>query len=159
MKHTKRIVSVLLAVLILMGVFPYSAFAESENTPKEEVVYVNLNADGSVKEINVVNIFNLDENGRIIDYGRYESLRNMTSVDKIGYSGETVTIDAKAGKLYYEGKMEKNIMPWNISLRYYMDGKEYSASEIAGKSGALKIAMKILFHFVFIKNSAGSRRY
>lgn len=143
MKHTKRIVSVLLAVLILMGVFPYSAFAESENTPKEEVVYVNLNADGSVKEINVVNIFNLDENGRIIDYGRYESLRNMTSVDKIGYSGETVTIDAKAGKLYYEGKMEKNIMPWNISLRYYMDGKEYSASEIAGKSGALKIAMKI----------------
>lgn len=143
MKHTKRIVSVLLAALLIIGILPLSAFAASENTPKEEVVYINLNADGSVKEINVVNIFDLDENGQIIDYGKYESLRNMTTTDKIGYSGETVTIDAKAGKLYYEGKLDNNVMPWNIAIRYYMDGKEYSASEIAGKSGALKITMKI----------------
>lgn len=143
MKHTKRIVSVLLAALLIIGILPLSAFAISENTPKEEVVYINLNADGSVKEINVVNIFDLDENGQIIDYGKYESLRNMTTTDQIGYSGETVTIDAKAGKLYYEGKLDNNVMPWNIAIRYYMDGKEYSASEIAGKSGALKITMKI----------------
>lgn len=143
MKHTKRIVSVLLAVLLIISILPLSAFAASENTPKEEVVYVNLNADGSVKEINVVNIFNLDENGQIIDYGKYEALRNMTTTDKIGYSGETVTIDTKAGKLYYEGKLDGNVMPWNIAIRYFLDGKEYSASEIAGKSGALKITMKI----------------
>jgi len=143
MKHIKRIVSVLLATLLMISILPLSAFAASENTPKEEVVYINLNADGSVKEINVVNIFDLDENGQIIDYGKYESLRNMTTTDKISYSGETVTIDAKAGKLYYEGKLDNNVMPWNIAIRYYMDGKEYSASEIAGKSGNLKITMKI----------------
>ena len=143
MKHTKRIVSVLLAALLMISILPLSAFAASENTPKEEVVYINLNADGSVKEINVVNIFDLDENGQIIDYGKYESLRNMTTTDRIGYSGETVTIDAKAGKLYYEGKLDNNVMPWNIVIRYYMDGKEHFASEIAGKSGNLKITMKI----------------
>ena len=143
MKHTKRILSVLLTALIIIGVMPLSAFAASENTPKEEVVYINLNADGSVKEINVVNIFELDENGQIIDYGKYESLRNMTTTDKIGYSGEMVTIDAKAGKLYYEGKLDSNVIPWNIAIRYYMDGKEYKASDIAGKSGNLKITMKI----------------
>ena len=143
MKHTKRIISVLLVALLIIGVMPFSAFAASENTPKEEVVYINLNADGSVKEINVVNIFDLDKNGQIIDYGKYESLRNMTTTDKIGYSGETITIDAKAGKLYYEGKLDSNVMPWNIAIRYYMDGKEYKASDIAGKSGNLKITMKI----------------
>lgn len=143
MKHTKRIIAALLAALLIIGILPLSAFAATENTPKEEVVYINLNADGSVKEIVVVNIFDLDKDGQIIDYGKYESLRNMTTTDKIGYSGETVTIDAKAGKLYYEGKLDSNVMPWNIAIRYYMDGKEYKASDIAGKSGDLKITINI----------------
>lgn len=143
MKHIKRIITILLAALLMVSIMPLSAFAAEENTPKEEVVYINLNADGSVKEINVVNIFDLDKNGQIIDYGKYENLRNMTTTDKIDYSGETVTIDAKAGKLYYEGKLDSNVMPWNIAIRYYMDGKEYKASDIAGKSGNLKITINI----------------
>lgn len=143
MKHVKQAIAVLLSALMIISIMPFSVFAAAENTPKEEVVYINLNADGSVQEIYVVNIFDLDKDGQIIDYGKYESLRNMTTTDKIGYSGQTVTIDAKAGKLYYEGKLQSNVMPWNISIRYYMDGKEYSAQEIAGKSGDLKISIKI----------------
>ena len=143
MKHMKRTMAILLAALLMVSIMPLSAFAASENTPKEEVVYINLNADGSVKEINVVNIFDLDQDGQIVDYGKYESLRNMTTTDKIGYSGETVTIDAKAGKLYYEGKLDSSVMPWNIAIRYYMDGKEYKGSDIAGKSGDLKITINI----------------
>ncbi|MGM9645033.1 MAG: hypothetical protein ACI3X1_08100 [Eubacteriales bacterium] len=143
MKYIKRIIAVLVAALLLIGMMPLSALAASENTPKEEVVYINLNSDGSVREIVVVNIFNLTKDGQIIDYGRYESVRNMTTTDKITYSGETVTIDAKAGKLYYEGRLNSNVMPWNIAIRYYMDGIEYKASEIAGMSGDLKITIKI----------------
>lgn len=124
---------------------PLSALAEETvpNTPKEEVVYVNLDAGGSAKEINVVNIFDLSGDGRITDYGQYQSLRNMTSTDPIDYADGTVTINAGAGKLYYEGKLDDNNMPWDIRVRYYMDGREYSAEEIAGMSGALKIHMEI----------------
>lgn len=143
MKHMKRITAILLAALLMVSIMPFSAFAASENTPKEEVVYINLNTDGSVKEINVVNIFDLDENGTITDYGTYQSLRNMTTTDKIDYSDGTVTIDAAAGKLYYEGRMEGNAMPWNISIRYYMDGTEYTGEEIAGMSGAFKMTIDI----------------
>lgn len=143
MKHTKRIIAALLVALLVISLLPLSAFAASNNTLKEEVVYINLNADGSVKEIVVVNIFDLTEDGQIIDFGKYETLRNMTTTDKIGYSDETITIDAKAGKLYYEGKLSTNVMPWNISIRYYIDGKEYKGSDIAGKSGNLKIAIQI----------------
>ena len=143
MKHIKKIISILLVALLVVGIMPISAFAAAENTLKEEVVYINLNADGSVKEINVVNIFDLDADGKIIDYGKYENLRNMTTTDKISYANEIITVDAKAGKLYYEGKLSSKVMPWNISIKYYMDGKEYKASEIAGKSGDLKIKMDI----------------
>ena len=37
-------------------------------------------------------------------------------MDEIHQSEDTVTIDAKAGKLYYEGKLDSSVMPWNISI-------------------------------------------
>ena len=143
MKFYKRIMAMFLAMLLLIATMPMSVFAAETNTPKEEVVYININHDGSVKEIYVVNIFELDDAGKIIDYGEYETLRNMTTTDNIGYSDSKVTIDTDAGKLYYEGKLNSNVMPWKIDIHYYMDGKEYSAKDIAGKSGALKITMSI----------------
>lgn len=143
MNHIKRVIAGMLVAVLAFSILPMSAFAASGNTPKEEVVYISLNADGSVKEINVVNIFDLDADGKIIDYGKYESIRNMTSTDKIGYNNETITVDAKAGKLYYEGKLSSKVIPWNIAIKYYIDGKEYTANEIAGKSGNLKISINV----------------
>lgn len=142
MKLIQKLTAGVLVAVLLILMIPFSAKADG-GTPKEEVIYVNLNADGSVKEIHVVNIFDLDADGKIIDYGKYESLRNMTTTDEIGYANETITIDAKAGRLYYEGKLSTNVMPWNVSVRYYMDGVEYTADEIAGKSGDLKITLQI----------------
>ena len=141
-KKWNRIVACVMAVILStsMTISPLAAEAVP-NTPKEEVVYVNLNTDGSVKEINVVNIFDLDKDGQIVDYGSYESLRNMTTTDKIEYSGDKITVDAKAGKLYYEGKLSKNVMPWDFSLHYYLDGKEYPAEEIAGKLDAVSVSL------------------
>ena len=143
MKCFRRITAVCLTMLMLMTMIPTSAFAAEPSTPKEEVVYININQDGSVKEIYVVNIFELDADGRIIDYGDYETLRNMTTVDEIGYADSKVSIDTKVGKLYYEGKLNSDVMPWDIAIHYYMDGVEYTAKEIAGRSGTLKITMSI----------------
>ncbi len=117
--------------------------SDASNTPKEEVVYVNLNADGSLKEINVVNIFELSEDGRITDYGSYTALRNMTTTDEINYSSDTVTVDAKAGKLYYEGKVKDSVIPWNIGVTYFANGKEVPAEKICKMSGALRIHISV----------------
>lgn len=54
--NTKRGMSILLTATMVASVFPISVFASEQNTEKEEVVYVNLNDNGEVKEINVVNI-------------------------------------------------------------------------------------------------------
>lgn len=142
-KISKQISAIILSLIMIMGAMPMSAFAAQENTDKEEVVYVSLNSDGCVKEINVVNVFDLDKDGKIIDYGEYEKVRNMTTTDNINSNGDQITVDAKKGKLYYEGKLKSNEIPWLISIKYYLDGNEYSAKNIAGKSGKIEIKMSI----------------
>ena len=139
----KRILALALTLVLLISVLPTNALAVQETKSKEEVIYVNLNPDGSVKEIVAVNIFDLKESGTITDYGDYTAVRNMTGTETIAYSDDTVTIQADAGKLYYEGKLNSTVMPWNVSVRYYLDGTEYSAQEVAGRSGALKIVVDI----------------
>ena len=59
-KLSKKAVAVMLAVGMMLSL-PLSALAAEENTPKQEVVYVNLDHDGSVSDIYVVNIFDMDE--------------------------------------------------------------------------------------------------
>lgn len=47
----------------------------------------------------MVNIFNV-EGGKVVDYGKYQNIRNMTTTDEVDYSGNTVTIHTSAEKLY-----------------------------------------------------------
>lgn len=139
----KKILAALLAAAIAAtAVLPVFASASEANSQKEEVVYVNLDHGGSAKEINVVNIFNV-EGGKVVDYGKYQNIRNMTTTDEADYSGNTVTIHTSAEKLYYEGKLDSVVMPWDIKIQYYMDGKPYSGEEIAGMSGAMKMKIQI----------------
>lgn len=136
--------AIVLSVILLLGaMLPVAAAAAETNTPKQEVVYINLNADGSVEKIYVVNIFELDSDGKIIDYGDYTALRNMTTNDEIQFENETVRIDTKAEKLYYEGILSNHSIPWDFSIQYCLDGKEYQAQELAGKSGAFQLKLSI----------------
>ncbi len=141
-KRLRRSIASLMVTALIISFFIQS-FAYSGNTPKEEVVYINLNNDGSVREIYVVNSFELDQDGRIIDYGDYTAFRQLTSSGRIQTEKDMITIDSKAGKLYYEGTLKVNSIPWLFNIRYFMDGKEYTGEDIAGKSGALEIRMSI----------------
>lgn len=141
--NLKRAISVFLVSALLVSALPVSVSAVEANTDKEEVVYVNLDNDGSVREINVVNIFGGNTEGVIVDYGKYLDVRNMTTTDTIDFSGDAIKIHSSAEKLYYEGKLESTLMPWDIQIRYFLDGREYSAEEIAGKSGEIKITVRI----------------
>lgn len=113
------------------------------NTPKEEVIYGNLAADGSVEEINAVNIFDLSEKTKVVDYGSYSSVRNMTTTDKIKKKDGKVTVTADKGRLYYEGSMKTSELPWDVSITYYINGARVDADKLAGKSGTLRIHTEI----------------
>lgn len=138
--HIKQLVALIMVVVMTLSISNSVNAAEQDNG-KEEVVYGILNTDGSVNGIYVVNIF--DQKGNITDYGNYSSVRNMTSEDTIALDKNKVTFANTNDKLYYEGTLKSQELPWNISVKYFMDGKEYSADDIAGKSGALKIKINI----------------
>ena len=139
MNKNKKIMAALLAgTMIVTSVTP--AMAEAVPSSKEEVVYVNLTSGGSVKEMYAVNIFD-DKN--ITDYGDYLSVELLNTTDNINQNGDEITFSSSADRVYYKGKMKSTIMPWNISIKYYMDGKEYAPKEAAGKSGKMEIYFKV----------------
>lgn len=139
MKNSKRVMAVVLvgAVSITL-VFPVSA----ADTPseKEEVVYVNLDAEGEIRDINVVNIFG---GGTIIDYGDYDSVEIMNTDDEISQDRDKVSFSTESERVYYKGTLSNREIPWNIRIRYYLDGREYAADEMAGKSGKLEMWITI----------------
>lgn len=137
----KKTLSAILAVILLFTVsFPMNAYAADAPSQKEEVVYGILDLSGSVNNLYVVNIFN---GGNITDYGNYTNIQNLTTAEKLNQSGDQITANTTADRLYYQGNLEAKELPWNIAIKYSLDGKEISGAELAGKSGALKIAISV----------------
>ncbi len=155
----KKLVSlVLLTALLLQAALPVSAESlPSAGSPKEEVVYAILGQNGSLESLYVVNVLEV-QNGLATDYGAYTALRNMTTNDPLQQQGEAITIATNARRISYEGKLEGRTLPWDISVRYFLDGQEYTAQQVAGQSGSLRIAISIrenpLVDSHFFKNYA-----
>lgn len=135
----KKILSLLL-ILTFLSTAVSTAFAAPAPSSKEEVVYGILNLDGSVNNLYVVNIF---EGGSITDYGDYSEIHNMTSSEQLNKQGDQITIDTEAKRFYYQGNLGAKEIPWAIAIKFYLDGKEISATELAGKSGKLEISMSV----------------
>lgn len=138
-KNITRITAVMCAGMILAANVTSAAAAEIPSK-KEEVVYAMTDATGNVTGVYVVNTF---AGGKITDYGEYASVRNMTSTDEISVSGDKITLETDESKVYYQGDLKTNDIPWNINIKYYCDGVEYSPADMAGKSGKLQIKISI----------------
>ena len=128
------------AVLGAGSVLP--VLAADTDILKDENVYVTLMEDGTVSNVYVVNEFTSTSDSEVTDYGQYSSVKNLTTDSEISQNGDQVSVDVTKGKFYYQGDLETKDIPWNISISYKLDGKEISASELAGKSGHLEIAIK-----------------
>ncbi len=144
MKTAKIPLAAALSAALLLSLCPAArAAAPAAPAEKEEVVYINLDPNGRVETVDVVNIFDLAEPGQIVDYGPYSAVRNMTTMDPVELSGDTVTVQAGAGRLYYEGALADAAIPWRFDIRYLMDGREVAADKIAGMSGELEILLTV----------------
>ena len=132
----------ILSAVMLFG-SGFSAAAAGSDIPKDENVYVNLNQDGSVDGIYVVNAFRLEKETDIVDYGKYDSVKNLTTDEELTKKGDTITTTAPAGNFFYQGNLKTKEMPWEITIHYYLDGKEMQADELAGKNGSLKITIHV----------------
>lgn len=139
MKHMQKFTAAAMAVLLL-GFTVVPAFAETASSAKEEVIYAMADASGKVTDAEAVNIF---AGGDIVDYGDYSAVKPLNTNDTITQNGDQIAFSSTADKVYYQGTMKNAALPWNISIRYYLDGKEYAPQDVAGKSGALEIRFSV----------------
>lgn len=139
MKHMQKFTAAAMAVLLL-GFTVVPAFAETAPSAKEEVIYAMADASGKVTDAEAVNIF---AGGDIVDYGDYSAVKPLNTNDTITQNGDQIAFSSTADKVYYQGTMKNATLPWNISIRYYLDGKEYAPQDVAGKSGALEIRFSV----------------
>ncbi|MGN0607488.1 MAG: hypothetical protein ACI4JM_13300 [Oscillospiraceae bacterium] len=138
MKVLNKTISAGLAVMMLMpSVIPLAASASAS---KEEVIYIMSDAGGSVNGVYAVNIFG---KGDVTDYGDYTDVKLLNTNDAVEIDGDKITFSTDSEKAYCQGTLADAEIPWNISIRYFLDGKELPADEIAGKSGSLEIKFKV----------------
>ncbi|MDF2671977.1 MAG: hypothetical protein K0R09_242 [Clostridiales bacterium] len=139
----KKVISVFLVLFMVFS--PLAAMAE---TGKDETVYINLNHDGSVNNIKVVNhVFGIEGSEFFTDYGKYTNIKNLNDETAPSIDGNILKWPLSQYKntdLYYEGTVNKE-SPIEVVIKYYLDGKELKGEELAGKSGHLKVVINIKY--------------
>jgi len=127
----KRIIVFIVILTMLMSV----GLRAEETGYKEESIYSVLNEDGSLEQLYVVNALH----GESIDYGAYQTIENLTSLDQITVSEGEIGLPAYDGTFYYQGTMTDTRLPWDFQIIYKINGNEVSGTELAGATGALSI--------------------
>ncbi|NLB29207.1 MAG: YhgE/Pip domain-containing protein [Clostridiales bacterium] len=122
----------------------------------EEVVYALLGNDGAVNNVWVVGTLDVESPGNVKVFGDLTELKNLTTTDDIGYSDGELTINAGAGRFYWQGALRQKELPWNVAVTYFLNGAEVSASGLAGASGGFEMRIETSqnknFDEVFFKN-------
>lgn len=136
-KHFERAGLLVLAAALAALQSGSAAVAVANGKAKSETVYAVLGSDGSYSGATVVNCFL--KGGDITDYGRYDSIKNISGPEEPTVEGDSITWPAKAGEpFYYEGETKKPL-PVSVRIAYYLNGEQVRAEDILGKSGELKI--------------------
>lgn len=107
---------------------------------KEETVYVISDASGNVQKKIVSDwLKNKDGKDTITDKTDLKNVENVKG-DETYTEGNQGNIEWKANgsDIYYQGTTDKEL-PVNVKVTYYLDGKEMSPEDMAGKSGQVKI--------------------
>lgn len=131
----------LLAVALAVGSAP-GAFAATSSTAtyqKSEVVYASLSAAGAPEAVYVVNRFDVEKPGTVIDHGDYTKVQNLTNETELARQGDATKFEVEEGTLYYQGDAASTTLPWDVALVYELDGKKVKAEDLAGASGNLTI--------------------
>lgn len=119
---------------------------------KDETVYVNLNADGSISKINVSDHLHAAEpQVRIKDVSELKDISDVkTSTEPVIEDGQLFW-DMDSTDLYYNGTTEKE-PPITVSIEYFLDGKSISPKRLEGKSG--KVDMEITVTNNLVKSAS-----
>ena len=139
MKNNKVISKVISGALLCSMVgYTFPVFAYT----KDETVYSKLDSDGNnYKTIVSTHIKNTENADLINDLSDLLNVKNTSGDETYTQDGNKFVWNANKNDIYYQGESSKEL-PIECNVKYELDGKEFSANEIAGKSGKVKITLQ-----------------
>lgn len=112
---------------------------EAKEVDKDETVYVIADSTGKATST-IVSAWlrNPDGKEELKDASDLKDITNVKGDETFTQSGNELTWAAGGNDIYYQGTTTKET-PVTEKITYYLDDKEVSPSEIAGKNGKVKI--------------------
>lgn len=113
---------------------------------KEETVYVIADSTGAAKNIIVSDhLINNDNKETIEDISTLSDITNVKGDETFTQEGKRVVWQADGNDIYYQGTGDEET-PVSQEITYYLDGKEITPEELAGKSGKVTIRFDYTNH-------------
>ena len=152
----KRVTSIVIVFMLLFSSFSFVYATEEpvidkENIEKERVkykkdqtIYVVLNSDGTVDQTIVMNRLFDYVGDELIDTGDYKNIKAISQNIKPVVTDHEITWNLTANEkdFYYEGEVTSEL-PITVSLKYFLNGEELTAKQIAGTTGQLRININV----------------
>ncbi len=140
----KKVWSSLLMMLILANSFCFASLGAS----KEETVYVNLDYEGNVEQINIYNKCVTNGVEQIEDYTPFEEVTNLTNQEKVQKEEDKILWNTKELATFsYTGKVSGDYyekLPWNFKVSYQLNGVDKNPEDLLHQKGLIKITMDII---------------
>ena len=109
------------------------------DTDKNETVYVEMKADGTVTKTTVSDVLKVAGSGSIMDYTKLDNIINLSGDEQYKKEEDGNILWENKGKdIKYQGTTTETL-PLDINITYFLDGKEISCDDLPGKSGELEI--------------------
>lgn len=153
--HQLLILFMVLSLVFAPALSAAGPGAAPEKVIDNELVVSTLGEDGSIIGMQVLNQIRVFGEGTysVEDSSRYKlsSIRNLYSSEKINLSDSKIgmNIDSRGfSDLYYLAQLDKSQiakaeLPVSLKLEYYLDGKKVQPSQMAGRSGHIKIVCEV----------------
>ena len=120
--------------------------AQEEEIGKDETVYIIADSKGNAKETIVSEwLKNPEGKDRLTDVSDLKDIENVKGDETFEQKGRDLNWNAEGKDIYYQGTTAKKA-PVTEQITYYLDGKEISAEDLAGKSGKVKIRFDYTNH-------------
>ena len=126
----------------LMSATPPTITGAGSYNAAEEVIYALLDGSGMPENIWVVGALDVTAPGDVTVYGDFTDIKNLTSTRPVDYSNGTLTANADVGRFYWQGTPVKAELPWNIAIRYMLNGLAVAAGELAGAEGQFELLIE-----------------
>lgn len=118
----------------------------TEDMEKDETVYIIADNTGSAKETIVsAHLTNKGYKETIEDVSDLENIENVKGDETFEKDGDRLVWQADGNDIYYQGSSEKQL-PVTQEITYYLDGKEISPQELAGKTGKVTVRFDYVNH-------------